>query len=203
MACLNDTLTLPLDNCDGINLSNRTKRGLIDDLGQLSRMLFGTATNEGVLDLKEKLNHLTSFASAPNKFIHLNSQNIKRLEQQVQDIASYTNILKFSLNTMLVYIRNIYSANVVVQALAALQNVVNSFLHTNSLIVQNIVDTARGRVTSSLFPVKNFLKVLNLGENAYKLTPLFDHYYPLLKPFLMSDSVVIHVPFKSGDAFEV
>ncbi len=40
------------------------------------------------------------------------------------------------------------------------------------------------------------------------LSPLFDfnavhHYYPLLESFLISDFIVTHVSFKSGDAFEV
>ncbi len=40
------------------------------------------------------------------------------------------------------------------------------------------------------------------------MTPLFDlplihYYYPLLESFLTSDAIVIHVPFKSQDEFEV
>ncbi len=43
---LNDTLKLALDNYNSITLVNRTKRGLINGTGQISRMLFGTAMNE-------------------------------------------------------------------------------------------------------------------------------------------------------------
>ncbi len=64
---INETLTLALDNYDGINLANRAKRSPIDGIGQISRMLFGTAMNEDVVKLREKLNQLTSFASAQNK----------------------------------------------------------------------------------------------------------------------------------------
>ncbi len=46
---LNDTLTLVLDNYNGITLANRIKRGLISGNGQLSLMLFGTAMNEDVV----------------------------------------------------------------------------------------------------------------------------------------------------------
>ncbi len=54
----------------------------------------------------------------------------------------------------------------------------------------------------------DFLHVLALGASEYKLTPLFDHqaihhHYPLQESFFTSDSVIIHVPFKSGDIFEV
>ncbi len=61
--------------------------------------------NEDFVDLREKFNQLNSFTSAQNKLIHLNSQNMKRLEQQVQDTASYTIILRSSLNATLTDIK--------------------------------------------------------------------------------------------------
>ncbi len=102
---------LALDNHNGINLANHTKQGLVDGIGQLSHTLLRTAMNEDVLDLKEKFNQLT-FASAQNKLIHLNSKNIKRIEQQVQDVASYADILRPSLSAVLIDIKNLNSINV-------------------------------------------------------------------------------------------
>ncbi len=115
--------------------------------------------------------------------------------------------MRSSLNAILANLENLYSFSVPDLTLATHENAVNPLLHTKSLIAQNIVDAARGRVTS-LFPVKDFRKILDLREKEYQLTPLFDinaihHYSPLLESFLTSDSIVIHVPFKSGDAFEV
>ncbi len=70
------------------------------------------------------------------------------------------------------------------------------------------MDAARGGVTSFLFSVKDFQEILDLGEKKYQLTPLFDistirHYFPLLESSLTSDSIAIHVPSQSGEAFEV
>ena len=89
-----------------------------------------------------------------------------------------------------------------------MENTVNSLLYANNIIIRNIVGAARGRVTSSLFPVKDFLRTLALGVKKYKLKPLLDarcihHYYPLLESVLTSDAVEIHVPFQSADSFEV
>ncbi len=67
MTYINDTLALALDSYNVINLANYTKRGLIDGTEQLSRMLFGNAINEVVVEHREKCNQLTSFASAQNK----------------------------------------------------------------------------------------------------------------------------------------
>ncbi len=67
MTYLNDTLTLALGNYNGNILVNRIKRGLINVTGQFSCRLYGTAVNEDVVELREKFNRLTSFASARNK----------------------------------------------------------------------------------------------------------------------------------------
>ena len=56
-----------------------------------------------------------------------------------------------------------YDVIVVNQALPALENTVNSLLHVNNVIIQNM---PRGRVTS-LFPVKDFLRTLALRIKEY------------------------------------
>ncbi len=92
---------LALNKYNGINLVNCTKRSRIDGIGQLTRVLFATAIDEAVVELPEKFNQLTSFANVQEKLIHINSRNIDSLELQVHGIASYTYILRSSLNDML------------------------------------------------------------------------------------------------------
>ncbi len=53
-------------------------------------MLFGTAMDEDVEDLRERYNHLASLVANQNKAINMNSLHIDRLEHVVQDIASYS-----------------------------------------------------------------------------------------------------------------
>ncbi len=93
-----------------------------------------------------------------------------------------------------------YDFMTISQLLLVLETAVNSLLHTNQLVVQNVVDAAHGRVTPTLFPVKDFIHVLNIGKMEYELKPLFDlekihNYYPLLESFLRSEAIVIHVHF--------
>ncbi len=52
-------------------LSIHTEQGLINGLGQLSRMLFGNAMNKDVVELRENFNQLASYASAQNNYINL------------------------------------------------------------------------------------------------------------------------------------
>ena len=164
--------------------------------------------NADVVELRENFNKISLMALEQNKVINLNCMNIAKLEQHVHDLVEYSDKLRSSLNDVLAEIDGMYSLAVVNQVLPVLENTVTSLTNTNKLIIENIVDAARGRVTSSLFPVRDFLRVLEIAETTYKLQPLFNfqgihHYYPLLESVLTSDAVVVHVPFQSTDNFEV
>ncbi len=93
-----ETLNIALDNYADPPFSDRTKRGLINGLGQLSRMLFGTAMDEDVEDLWKRFNHLASLAANQNKAINMNSLHIDRHEHAVQDIASYSRTVRTALD---------------------------------------------------------------------------------------------------------
>ncbi len=55
---LKETLNIALDNYADPSFSNRTNPGLINGLRQLSLMLFETAMDEDVKDLRERYIHL-------------------------------------------------------------------------------------------------------------------------------------------------
>ncbi len=116
--------------------------------------------------------------------------------------------MRTALNAVIEDVKGVHEMALINQALPALESAINSVLHINNLVVQNVVDADRGRVTSSLFPVKDLQRVLMKGEKEHQLTPLFavhaiHHYCPLLESFLTSDAIVIHVSFKSKDDFDV
>ena len=77
---VNDTITSALENYKGLTVTNRTKRRLIDGIGKLSQMLFGTAMNKDVVELRDRYNQLV------------------RLEKQVAELAAYTNLLHISIS---------------------------------------------------------------------------------------------------------
>ncbi len=96
LSYLNETISLASDSYIGLNGPSHAKRGLIDGIGKLSRMLFGTAMDEDVEQLMERYNHLTSIASASYRAIHINCRNIARLEKHVSNLVLYVNQLKLS-----------------------------------------------------------------------------------------------------------
>ncbi len=95
-----ETLNIAQDIYADPPFSIRTKRGLINGHGQLSRIVFGTAMDEDVEDLREKYNHLASLAVNQNKAINMNTLHIDRLEHVVQDIASYSRSVRTALNAV-------------------------------------------------------------------------------------------------------
>ncbi len=110
---MNETLTLALENYHGFPLSHSQKRGFIDGIRHFSRMLFGTAINEDVEELRDRYNHLALLVSAHNKAICFNSNHIARLEQHVHNIASYTATLRLFLNNVLTTIKSLYDLIIV------------------------------------------------------------------------------------------
>ncbi len=76
---LNDILTLALENYADLSFTYRTKRDLVNGIGQLSRMLFGTARNEDVEELRDRYNHLASLAATHHKTTRMISLHISRL----------------------------------------------------------------------------------------------------------------------------
>ncbi len=158
---LNETLNIAVDTYADPSFFDRNKRGLINGLRQLSCMLFGTAMDEDVEDLRDRYNHFASLAANQNKAVNMNSLHINRLEEAVQDIASYSRTVRTALNAMIADVKGIYEMVLINQALPALESAINSVLHTNNLVIQNVVDADRGWETSSLFHVKDFAESFN------------------------------------------
>ncbi len=96
-------------------------------------MLFGTAMQEDVEELRDRCNYLASVTSVQNKAITLKYKHIARLDQQMHDIVNYANVLTASLNFWMRDTKIAYSLYVLSQALSVLEFTVNSLLHTNTL----------------------------------------------------------------------
>ena len=75
-----------------------------------------------------------------------------------------------------------------------MDNVDIPLFDTNQRITRNIMDTAMGRVTTSLFPLEDFKHALEIGRMVYKLFPLFDDYmihHPLVESVLTNEAIII------------
>lgn len=184
----------------------RTKRGLLNIFGKLSQSLFGTAMDEDVQDLRHHYQHLINVVAANRRVINLHSQHIATLFAHVKDLLGHTNTLRTLLNSALVRLHSLEDFFLLDQSLDILETSVDTVLSRNSLLIQNLVDASKGRVTSSLLPVADLLSTLKLGKDAYNLQPFFnedsiEHYYPSLESVLTVDAVVIYIPFQSSARF--
>ena len=208
LAFANDTVSLALESYIGLEGPARDKRAWLEGIGEISHDLFGTAMQYDVDELRNKYNQLTSLASNNNKAIQINCQKLAKLERHVSDLGLYVNRLQLGINRVLATLDSYYHFLVINQALPILENVAKSLLYHNQQIINNVVDAVHGRVTPDLFPVKDFVHALEIGEKEYDLSPLFSirgiqHYYPLLTSFITTEDIVIHVPFQSKDVFDL
>ncbi len=203
---MNDTVALALKSQLDLEGSVREKRAWLEGLGEISRDLFGTAMQKDVDELRDRYNQLSNLVSTNNRAILINCQRLAKLDRHVSDLGLYINRLKVGLDKVLATIDSLYHFIVLNQTLPSLENVVNSLLHTNQQIMSTVVDAVHGRVTPPLFPVKDFMHTLELGEKVYGLTSLFrgiHHYFHLLTSFITTNDIVIHVSFQSNDVFKV
>ncbi len=162
-AYVNETLQLALESYLGLEGPAREKRAWLEGSGEISRDLFGTAMQRDVDEFRDRYNQLTTLASANNRAIQINCQRLAKLDRHVSHLGLYVNRLKLGLNKVLATIDSLYHFMVLNQAFPSLENAVSSLLHTNQQIMSNVVDAVHGRVTPSLFPVKDFMHALELG----------------------------------------
>ncbi len=193
-------LSIALESYIGLEGPVREKRVWLEPIGELSHDLFGTAMQKDVDELRNRYNQLTNVAAINNREIKLNCIKLAKFDRHVSDLGLYVNRLKLGLDRVFATLESYYHFMVMQQAIPALENVVNSLMHTNQQIINNVVDAANGRVTPTLFPVRDFMHALELRKKECGLTPLFDirgihHYYPLLTSFITTNDIVIHVPF--------
>ena len=205
---VNETVSLALETYIGLDGPARSKRAWLEGVGRLSHDLFGTAMDSDVQELRFRFNELTSIASTNNRAVQINCQRLAKLDRHVKDLGLYVNRLKLSMDNIFETLDSMYHYMVFNQALPALENAVNGLLHANQQIITNLVDATNGRVTPTLIPVKDFEYALEVGKKEYGLHPLFDlrgiqHYYAVASSLVTTDSIVIHIPFKSGDVLDV
>ena len=203
-----DTVRDALNNYNTLTTAQRSKRGLVDGIGQVAKMLFGTALDSDVKDLQKRYNNLVTAAKSTNKMVELNCKNIDRLNHNVHALLNYTEQLKSALSESFAKLNELHVFQEVSLLLAALETSVTSIVHTNEVVLRNVVDASRGKVTSALLPVKDLLHALTLARAKFSLLPIFAgddvlHYYPLLSSFLVSDGLVVHVPFRSHKIYTV
>lgn len=74
------TVSLALETYLGLKCPALEKRGLVDDIGELSCDLFGTVMNQDIVEIKREINQLASLASANNS----NSDRVSKVSQAEQ-----------------------------------------------------------------------------------------------------------------------
>ncbi len=174
IAFVNDTIALALESYIGLETPACEKRAWLEPLGELSHELFGAAMQSDVDEVRNRYNEVTNLAAANNREVQLNCIKLAKLNRHVSDLGLYVNRLKLGLDRVFATLESYYYFMVLHQAIPSLENAVNSLIHTNQQIINNVVDAANGRVTPTLFPVRDFMHALEIGKKEYGLTPLFD-----------------------------
>ena len=203
---LRDLILSEQGNYEGMHLGTRSKRGLFDGIGHLSRAVFGTALDSDVQTLRNKYNHLASTAMSNSKSIRLTAKNVQALDSNLHKLIAHTRRVEANINKALATLNyRSYMLDILI-TLSSLENLVRNVIHMNKQLLSNVVDASHSRVSPSLLPVEDLLHALSVGEETYNLKPILGktglvHYYPLLSAMLTSDSIIVIIPFKSDHTF--
>lgn len=92
------------------------------------------------------------------------------------------------------------------QTILVLETSVRAVLTRNSDLIRDLIAAAAGRVITSLLPVTDLQRALEIGHSLYNAQPLFSgdtnqYYYPLLEAVLTMDAIVIHILFSRRSLF--
>ncbi len=185
---------------------SRVRRGLLNIFGKASKYLFGTATEDDIHVLREHYNHVFFYAANNRRVINLNYRKIGILQSHLNKLLVHSNYLTAIINKTLQRLNMLTDFLLLDQTLHALDAVLTSVLSVNDKIIANMIDSANGRVTPHLFPLHDLIKIVGIGHRNYSFQPLYpshmsQYYCPLLDASLTTDAIVVHVPFRSTEAF--
>ena len=173
----------------GKYVSNRKKRGLIDIAGQALHVVFGTATDSQIKDVKRQI-HVQS--------VHINQLAVAH-EELIKDIYAWKKVLtrrSDRMNEQLYLTRVLEYCNTLNIILEDARNNILNFNYFDVTIIQKEIDkfkTATG-LTEISSNLKNSLLLQVIEPNKILITALFtdDSYYDYfnLSPFPMFNTKI-------------
>ncbi len=152
---------------------SRVKRGLLNIFGKTSKYLFGTATVDDIHGLREHYNQVLSYAANNCRVINLNYRKIGILQSHLNKLIEHTNQQTSIVNKALQYLNMLTDFLLMDQTLHVLDAVLASVLSVNDKIIANMIDVTKGRVTPSLFPLHDLIKIKGVGHRSYSFQPLY------------------------------
>ncbi|XP_076037137.1 uncharacterized protein LOC143022694 [Oratosquilla oratoria] len=198
---------LPDPDNDTIN-TRRTKRGLFDFVGIISKSLFGTATDQDIHTVDTHIGKITRVLQQQGKLIDLNSQNIDLLADSVNSVIDKYNYLAQFTNTQLSQITNSQTALFFLYHLNNLDKELDSLKDHTNLIQKDIWNAHAGVVDSQMITPTQLTQTLRRAHSTLQLTPFFSkheiqHYYPILASTIFQQFILINIPMDPVKRFSL
>ncbi|XP_076058519.1 uncharacterized protein LOC143035534 [Oratosquilla oratoria] len=187
------------DPDDDTTTTSRTKRGLFDFMGIISKSLFGTATEQDIQTIHSHIGKITRVLHQQGKLIDLNSKNIDLLADSVNSVIDKFNDLAQFTNSQLSQITNSQNALFFLHHLKELDKELDSLLEHSNLIQRDIWNAHAGVVDFQMITPTQLSQTLRRAHNTLQLTPFFSkheiqHYYPILSSTIFQQFILIHIP---------
>ena len=188
-------------------LNNRNKRGLVNLIGKGLNVLFGTATEDEVLDLRDKIADIEEIRRKNDRLIEDIYSTSKVQLDKINEIINDTNSLKLETikvkSTVKINAQLTYVSHIVNRITLSLYELISKVQETFEAIVLAL----NGVVTPGLLSYSELLVVLNQAYTSFNLKPLFDQedlflYFSYITVQFAPSTIILHIPMATSYHFD-
>ena len=205
-----------------ITVHHRTRRGLLDVVGKMSKTLFGTATVEDVRrvaaavqqsrnedkKITHQVNQMLSVVKLTRRELNETRQRMNVIIDTVKTYAVALAVVTEKINSLSNRVREVSNSLMYEQALAQIEAGVAQYVEHQRLYHQQRNQLAAEQFTTDLMPRDELMKILHgqLEPNAVYIEPI-DWYYEHCPVYTMwtGEDLVYHVslPLISRNRFDM
>ncbi len=183
----------------------RSKRGLFDLGGRVLGGVFGLATTRDLQEVDSQLNAYAEVLDAQATVLEEHAQAVTTLAATQDLILGRMKILPDELTVLQSHSITMFHLLVLSQKVKLVLVASGALRHSLEMCYKIITQVSRGIVTPELLTPHQLDNIVDASV-ARGFKPLFDktnieYYYPYLAATLTPDSVLVHIPFRTTDAY--
>ena len=160
----------------------RSKRGFVDAIGYGLHTLFGTATDEQVSLLQNKLDGVTAVTEKHSHDLKHVEQAINEIGYSLKEIGDLATHLNDQTSTLTYFVLT-----------SALLDKLIKQIDTKAEIVQSLAELYQGYISTTTLPPYTLQILLDNFENRIPFDTIYD-VYPFMETVLFHDRIIILLP---------
>ena len=207
-----DTLALPgaeaRARMNQVESARRYKRGLLNVVGYLQSYMFGTATQDDVAALNERIQALDQHIANSDRVIRAQAKVILEQEELLDSIGVTVDTVIDQVNSLTTSVNTLYAGLTLSELIDSLHTQVTYYAHHFNSLVSDVNSLAHQIVPPTFLQYSELRRVVKYAMRVFDFVPAvplthLHNYYSLLDVSVVPGAVLIHVPFRSRDLYRL